>query len=899
MKSAEIREKFLKYFEGKGHKILPGASLIPTDPTVLLTLAGMLQFKPIFLGQEKPKYKRATTVQKCVRMVDIDNVGKTARHHTFFEMLGNFSFGDYFKKEAIQYAWELLVNEYKLFVDKLLVAVYEKDDEAFDIWNKSIGLPSEKICRLGEDNNFWAVGPTGPCGPCSEIYYDFGPEKGCGKPDCKPGCDCDRYLEVWNLVFIQYDRNEKGELIPLKKKGIDTGMGLERIASILQGVDSNFETDLFVPIIDKIKGYTKQPSPSQRSLNIIADHVRAVTHLISDGVVPDNTGRGYVLRRLIRRAVRHGKLLGIEEPFLYLLSQEVVALMKYAYPVLSQKDKIISRIINAEEENFLSTLEQGMELFREVMEKHKQDKVIPGETVFKLHDTYGFPIELSREIAGEQGFKLDEKGFEKEMEKQRERAREAGIPAEKKKLEALDLDRFGATKFTGYEKTSEDTKILAIFPKEKFVILEKTPFYGGSGGQVGDTGIITSDSKEVRVVDALITQKGTIVHEVDDTDGLKEKMKVKATIDISKRSATQIHHTATHLLHKALREVLGEHVKQSGSYVGPDKLRFDFSHFAAMGHAEIEKVEAIVNQKIKEKLKVETLQKSYKDALKMGAIALFGEKYGEKVRVLKIGDYSLELCGGTHLKSTSEILFFKIVSESALGAGIRRIEAVGGQAAKLHVIYKAKSLRDEASELIRKYRVLQIEKGKLGGETFTETRIFEIEITELESLTNAVDNQDSVNVRKFLEHLEGRVDWLKERFVKAEKEIRELKLKSVIKEASGYVSEMAALGELKVLVREFKEYNMEMLRAISDTVQKESKSCIMVLASSFPGRLIFLVTVTQDLVNKGNSAKKIAEAFTAVVGGKGGGRENKVEGGGKDPTRIIEAFDKVLEMLGK
>ena len=445
MKSAEIRDRFLKFFEKNGHKILPGSSLVPADPTVLLTLAGMLQFKPIFLGQEKPHYKRASTVQKCVRMVDIENVGKTARHHTFFEMLGNFSFGDYFKKEAIRFAWELLINEYKLPQDKLMIAVYEKDDEAFEIWNKSIGIPSERIFRLGEDNNFWSVGPTGPCGPCSEIYYDFGPEKGCGKPDCKPGCDCDRFLEVWNLVFIQFNRNEKGELVPLKKKGIDTGMGLERIASILQGAESNFETDLFAPLIAKIKEKAKQAS--QSSLRIVADHVRAMTHLISDGVVPDNAGRGYVLRRLIRRAVRHGKLLGIEKPFLYLLSGEVISLMKDAYPILCKKDKIIARIVRSEEENFLATLEQGMSLFKDIMEKHKRDKVIPGEIVFKLHDTYGFPVELSKEIALEEGYQLDEKSFEAEMEKQRARAREAGIPAEKKKLLALNLDRFGQTKF--------------------------------------------------------------------------------------------------------------------------------------------------------------------------------------------------------------------------------------------------------------------------------------------------------------------------------------------------------------------------------------------------------------------------------------------------------------------
>ncbi|MDD5382754.1 MAG: alanine--tRNA ligase [Candidatus Margulisbacteria bacterium] len=901
MKSSEIRSRFLKYFEKNGHKILPGSSLVPADPTVLLTLAGMLQFKPIFLGQESPKHKRVTTVQKCVRTNDIEQVGRTARHHTFFEMLGNFSFGDYFKKEAIKFAWELLTLEFKLPTSKLLIAVYEKDDEAFALWNKELGLPLEKIIRLGEDNNFWAVGPTGPCGPCSEIYYDFGPARGCGKPDCKPGCDCDRFLEVWNLVFIQFNRNEKGELVPLKQKGIDTGMGLERIASILQGVESNFETDLFVPLIDKIKEKTELKNPSPISIRIIADHARAVAHLIGDGVIPENAGRGYVLRRLIRRAVRHGRLLGIAGPFLYLLAEEVIGQIKDIYPVLGQKDKLISKVVRTEEDNFLATLEQGMSLFKEIVAQHKEDKVIPGATVFKLHDTYGFPVELSREIAADEGYRLDEKGFEMEMEKQKERARSAGIPAEKKKqkLAVLNLERFGETKFTGYEKTSEETKLLAVFPEEKFVVLEKTPFYGESGGQVGDTGILAFGKKEIRVVDALLTTGGTVVHEVDKTEGLNENMKVVATIDAAKRKATEIHHTSTPLLHRALREVLGDHVKQAGSYVGPEKLRFDFSHFAGLSPEELGEVEAKVNQKIKEKMKVEVLQKTYQEAVKMGAMALFGEKYGDKVRVLKIGDYSLELCGGTHVKTTGEILFFKVVSEGALGAGIRRIEAIAGQAAKVYVTYHAKSLHDEVEALIQRYRLLEMEKERAGGNKFTETRIFEIEVTEIQSLMQAVDKQDSTNVRKFLEHLQGRVDWLKERIAKSEKEINELKLKAVVKDAAAYLSEMMAVGGTKVLAKEFKDYSMEMLRSISDAVQREAKSGVIILLSVLAGRVIFLVTVTPDLVGQGYSAKKISEAMAPLIQGKGGGREAKAEGGGKDPARVKEALAKAVESVGK
>jgi alanyl-tRNA synthetase len=898
MISSEVRNKFLDFFEKRGHKVLPGSSLVPSDPTVLLTLAGMLQFKPIFLGQEKPAYRRAATVQKCLRTNDIEQVGKTARHHTFFEMLGNFSFGDYFKKEAIQFAWELIVGEFKLPTEKLLVAVFEQDDEAFSIWNKNIGLPAEQIYRLGEENNFWAVGPTGPCGPCSEIYYDLGAQKGCGKPDCKPGCDCDRFLEIWNLVFIQFNRNEKGELIPLKSKGIDTGMGLERITSVLQGVDSNFDTDLFLPLIDEIKKKTKQTSPSQVSLNIISDHVRAATHLISDGVIPENGGRGYVLRRLIRRAVRHGKLLGIDGPFLHLLSKVVIDQMKDVYPNLGKKEKEISKILKTEEEHFLATLEQGMALFKDVMEKYQEQKVIPGEALFKLHDTYGFPLELSKEIAAEAGFKIDEKGFDVEMEGQRERARAAGMSSEKKKVRGLNLEKIGASKFLGYEKNSELAKIQVIFPEEKFVVLEKTPFYGESGGQVGDKGVLKFGSKQVKVLDTQLSANGVVLHEVENVEGMKERMKVEAIIDLPKRHATEIHHTATHLLHKALKEVLGDHVKQAGSHVGPDKLRFDFTHFSAMSHEEIEKVEEIVNQKIREQLEVEVLQKTYNEAIKMGAVALFGEKYGEKVRVLKIGDYSLELCGGTHVKSTADIMFFKIISESALGAGVKRIEAVGGEAAKNCVLSKARFLRLQIGKLIRDYQLLQEEKERLGGKKFEETGIFEVELTELQSISRAVANQDAKNVNKFLDHLQGRSDWLKERVAKAEKEINEMKIANVAADVSSYINEMREHAGVKVLTKEFKRYGMDMLRSISDAVQKEVKSCVLVLVSLLPGRVAFLITVTQDLVNKGITAKNIAEVFGQVIGGRGGGRDNKVEGGGKDPARVKEGFDAVIGLLG-
>jgi len=897
MKSSEIRDKFLKYFEEKGHKILPGSSLVPSDPTVLLTLAGMLQFKPIFLGQEKPKDKRAATVQKCIRTIDIDQVGKTSRHHTFFEMLGNFSFGDYFKKEAIQYAWELLTKEFEIPAEKLSIAVFEKDDEAYSIWSDQLKIPENKIFRLDEENNFWAAGPTGPCGPCSEIYYDLGSKYGCGKSNCQPGCDCDRFLEVWNLVFIQYDRDAAGKLIPLKQKGIDTGMGLERIVSVLQGVDNNFKTDLFLPLLTKIKGLTTQKNPSEVSLHIIADHVRAATHLIADGVIPENVGRGYVLRRLIRRSVHHGILLGIKGSFLFKLSEEVISDMKGVYPLLSKKQGFIEKTIKTEEEHFLITLEQGISLFKELLFKHKNQKLIPGQAAFKLHDTYGFPIDLTKEMAEEQGFAVDVPGFEAEMEKQKGRARKAGIEGEKKELMSLNLAGLKETKFMGYDKTEVETKVAAVFPDHKFVVLDKTPFYPEQGGQVGDSGILKCGSKDMKVSDALISPQGVIVHKVEAVDGLKKGDKVLAIIDVSKRHATQLHHTATHLLHKALREVLGEHIKQAGSYVGPGKLRFDFTHFSALAPAEITAVEKIVNQKIAEKLKVSVLQKSYKEALAMGAVALFGEKYGDRVRVLKIGDYSIELCGGTHAGSCAEILFFKILSESAVGSGIRRIEAIAGEQAKIDIMYRAKSMFDEVRELIRKYKMLQMIKEKQGGTKFTETNIFEIDVTELESLGEAVDAQDLDHVDKFLEHLIGRREWLRGRVAKEEKEINSLRLKNTEKEAKDLVGEIREIGGIKILLKDFNEYNMEMLRAISDVVQKQIKSGVVVLASVLNQKVRFLITVSPDLVKSGYSAKKIAETFGSIVGGKGGGRDTKVEGGAKDPSKIKEAFDKVLEML--
>ncbi|MFH1389253.1 MAG: alanine--tRNA ligase [Candidatus Margulisiibacteriota bacterium] len=898
MKSSEIREKFLAFFAAKGHEVLPGASLVPSDPTVLLTLAGMLQFKPIFLGQEKPKHRRAATVQKCIRTLDIERVGKTPRHHTFFEMLGNFSFGDYFKKEAIQFAWELLTKEFKIPITKLHIAVYKKDEEAYELWRGSIGLPEAIIHRLGEENNFWSAGPTGPCGPCSEIYYDLGTDSGCGQPNCAPGCDCDRFLEIWNLVFIQYNRNEKGELLPLKNKGIDTGMGLERIASVLQGTDDNFETDLFQPLIKKIEALAPTAAGAQISRRIIADHVRAATNLIADGVYPSNTGRGYILRRLIRRAVSHGKRLGIERSFLADLAKEVIADMGKIYPVLKEKEGAIIEIVKEEEENFFTTLTSGLKWFEELTAKLQSGGELSGEDAFKLHDTYGFPIELTIELAAEKQLKVNLPAFEKEMEGQRDRARQSGINGEKKAdLGGLDLNQLKPTQFIGYDKFTAETRVAAVFPDQKLVALEKTPFYGESGGQVGDTGMIAFDGQEILVSGTILTPQKVILHQVDDLKGLKVNTKVKAQIDISKRLATAANHTATHLLHKALREILGDHVKQAGSYVGPDKLRFDFTHFKGLSEEEKMKIEQLVNDKIKEKINVDILKKHYQAAVDMGAMALFGEKYGDEVRVLKVGSYSLELCGGTHVRSTGELLFFKIISEGALGSGLRRIEAVAGQAAKICVVFQAKELYGEVEKLVGKYRRLQRRKVELGGEEGLEANIFEVEPTELERLAKAVDNQETRVVDQFLNHLAGRVDWIKERIVKIEKEIRSLEEKNASRSGGELAASATEINGRKVLLKEFNDLSMESLRLFSDSLQSTLKSAVILLCSTANEKLVYLITVSPDLITPQLSAKVLAGIFAGVVGGRGGGKETKAEGGGKETVKVAEALAKVGDYL--
>ena len=692
MKGKEIRKIFLDFFKERGHEIVPGSSLIPADdPTLLFTNAGMVQFKKVFLGEEKRPYKRAASCQKCVRAGgkhnDLENVGYTARHHTFFEMLGNFSFGDYFKKEAIAFAWELVTRVFSLPRERLYITIYEKDDEAGELWKKIAGLSEDRIVKLGEKDNFWAMGDTGPCGPCSEIIYDQGEKFGCGKPDCRPGCDCDRYLEIWNLVFMQYERNEKGELKPLPKGCIDTGMGLERITAVLQGVPTNYDTDLFAPIIKKISEITgrefKESKETEVAFKVIADHIRASVFLIAEGLIPSNEGRGYVLRRIIRRAERFGKILGLKEPFLYNLVEPVVSEWGDVYPEIKKTQEHVKNILKIEEEKFLETLETGLEILEKEVKKLKnQNKnFIPGDLLFKLYDTYGFPYDLVRDYVISMGFSLDLEGFEKLRTQAREKSRKTWkgemekIPEEIKNI----VQQGVKTEFVGYETDEVKAKVIS-FVKDKnyYLITDRTAFYPEGGGQVSDTGVVLGEKAKAEVLE--VRRAGDLIfHKVKLIEGsFKEGEEVFMKIDVERRRNAERHHTATHLLHSALRKVLGEHVRQSGSLVAPDRLRFDFTHFKTLSPEEIKKVEKLVNEWILANYPVEIMFMKKEEAEKLGAMALFEEKYGEVVRVVKIGDISIELCGGTHVKRTGDIGLFKIIAETGVASGIRRIEAVSG-----------------------------------------------------------------------------------------------------------------------------------------------------------------------------------------------------------------------------
>lgn len=867
----ELRERYLKFFEGKGHLRLPSFSLVPrNDPSLLLINSGMAPLKPYFTGQEEPPRKRVTTCQKCIRTPDIENVGKTARHGTFFEMLGNFSFGDYFKNEAIPWAWEFVTKDLQMPEDKLWVTIYEDDDEAFEIWNKKMGLPADRIVRMGKADNFWEHG-TGPCGPCSEIYFDRGPEKGCGKPDCKVGCECDRYVEFWNNVFTQFNRDEQGNYTRLAHPNIDTGMGLERLACIMQGVDNLFEVDTVRNILTYICNVAgveyKKSDKTDVSIRVITDHIRSTTMMVCDGVLPSNEGRGYVLRRLLRRAARHGRLLGIDKPFLYDVAMVVINESKQAYPELAEKAEYIKKVIKIEEERFEATVDQGIVILNEFISeiKEKQGKVLPGEMVFKLHDTYGFPLDLTREIAEENGLEIDETGFKKEMDAQKNKAREAHKSKDQSAWSESvfsKLDKTISTKFLGYDETSVDAKILYIVKDgevieaaqegdEVTVILDQTPFYAEMGGQVGDTGIISSQNSIIKVENCTKTADGKYLHSGIIESGLIETGNdVKAEIDVKRRTSINRNHTVTHLLHKALRTVLGEHVHQAGSLVEPNKLRFDFSHFSAMTPEELKAIEDKTNQVIMDSMAVEVNEMPIEEAKKLGAMALFGEKYGNTVRVVKVGDYSVEFCGGTHLKNTAQAGLVKVLGESGIAAGVRRLEALTGEAAIKYYAEKEQLLNDVASAL-------------------------------------KASPQDSLK----------KVETLEQELKSAEKEIEQLRGKLV----SGAMDEVLAgaveVKGIKVITARFDQLDMEALRNTGDTLKNKIGSGVIVLGSNYGDKVSFIVTATKDLLSKGVHSGNIIKEVAKLAGGGGGGRPDMAQAGGKDASKIDDALKAAADVI--
>lgn len=867
----ELRERYLKFFESKGHLRLPSFSLVPqNDPSILLINAGMTPLKPYFTGEQEPPRKRVTTCQKCIRTPDIENVGKTARHGTFFEMLGNFSFGDYFKKEVIPWAWEFITEDLKFPVDKLYVSIYEEDDEAFEIWNKVVGLPAERIVRMGKEDNFWEHG-TGPCGPCSEIYFDRGEDKGCGKPDCKVGCDCDRFIEFWNLVFTQFNRDENGNYTKLEKKNIDTGMGLERLACICQDVNNLFEVDTIRNILNSVcktagVEYGKA-NKTDVSIRVITDHIRSTTMLVADGVLPSNEGRGYVLRRLLRRAARHGKLLGIDRPFLYELAAVVINESKEAYPELLEKKDYIQKVIRIEEEKFEATIDQGLSILTDYIEqlKEKGREVLPGDMVFRLHDTFGFPLDLTKEIAEENGLTVDEEGFRAEMDTQKTKAREAfkskeGSAWGQKAFSGLDSSI--KTEFVGYTRNVCDGKILCIIRDDEpvdmaqqgeniTVILDRTPFYGESGGQVGDTGYIRSKGGMIKVMDCKKTPDGKYLHLGVVKEGFVENgSSVTAEIDVDRRMSIAKNHTSTHLLQKALRNVLGEHVTQAGSLVEPDKFRFDFTHFSPMTSEELKRVENEVNDKIMENLPVSAEEMKLDEARKLGAMALFGEKYGKIVRLIKIGNYSMELCGGTHLSSTGQAGLIKILGESGVASGVRRIEALTGSAAVRYFNERENLLNEIASVL-------------------------------------KTNPQDSVR----------RIEALMAEIKNKEKEIEQLRKKAVGDELESIISAAEDVKGIKVVRARFDQLNMEDLRNAGDTIKNKIGSGVVVLASSYGDKVSLVVTATKDVLGKGVHSGNVIKEIAKLVGGGGGGRPDMAQAGGKDVSRIDEALLQAVKVI--
>lgn len=870
----EVREKFLSFWESKGCLRHESYSLVPpaNDKSLLLIAAGMAPLKPYFAGVEEPPRHRMTTCQKCIRTNDIDNVGHTARHATYFEMLGNFSFGDYFKHESLNWGWEFVTGEDWLAIpkDKVWATVYEDDDEAYNIWKDEIGMPEERIVRLGKDDNFWEIG-TGPCGPCSEIYYDRGPEYGCGKPDCKPGCDCDRYMEFWNHVFTQFDRQEDGSYLELEHKNIDTGMGLERMACIMQGVDSIYNVDTMQAILQEVCRlanieYHDGHAKTDVSLRIITDHIRAVSFMICDGVLPSNEGRGYILRRLLRRAARHGKLLGIKGTFLAELSDKVVETSGDAYPDLVARHDYIKKILKIEEDKFAATIDKGSEILDQYIAESKAagEKLLSGDKCFTLYDTYGFPIELTQEIAEDEGFEVDVDGFKAKMEAAKEMARNARNDEDNEGWldESVMYKDMPQTEFAGYESLAIDAKVIGIVRgmsslksagegEEVRIVLDRTPFYGEGGGQIGDTGVLENDGFNAAVTDT-IKVNGVYVHKCVVTSGeIAVGDTVNACVDEIRRHSIARNHTATHLLQAALRQVLGDHVEQAGSYVTDESLRFDFTHFEAISKEDLAKIEDIVNEQILKFTDVDTKVMPIEEAKKLGAMMLFGEKYGNDVRVVNVPDFSLEFCGGTHVANIGQIGSFKIVSETGVAAGTRRIEAVTGDAVR-------KMLNDEMNVI------------------------------------SGVANTLKTNVSAVLKRAEDVANELKS----SKKEIADLKAKSAGDVVGELIASAKEIGGKKVITRVFDGVEVEQLRTISDKVKESAKNVVMIFATkSEDGKTTLLSSVSDDLLDKGVHAGKLIKEVAAVCGGGGGGKADMAQAGAKDASKLEEAFAKAEELL--
>ncbi|MBI2608195.1 MAG: alanine--tRNA ligase [Deltaproteobacteria bacterium] len=878
MKTAHIRKLFIDYFKSKGHTEVKSAPLIPqNDPTLLFTNAGMVQFKNVFLGTEKKPYTKAVSVQKCVRAGgkhnDLENVGHTARHHTFFEMLGNFSFGDYFKKEAISYAWDFVTKHLKIDQEKLTVTIFKDDEESFKIWHEVIGLPKNRIVRFGEKDNFWQMAETGPCGPCSEIFYDMGEKVGCGKSTCQTGCECDRFVEIWNLVFMQFNRDEKGGLTPLPKPCVDTGMGLERTAALLQGKTNNYDIDLFQDLIKHIEKITRKKykgnTHDRVSFRVIADHIRAITFLIGDGILPSNEGRGYVLRRIMRRAIRYGRHIGLKKPFLYKISEKLINIMKDAYPDLKDKKNFIEKMIFTEEEKFLETLEKGLSLFNSHVHALKKEKKsqMPADIVFKLYDTYGFPLDLTRILAQEEKMTLDEEEFNTLMKVQRERAKASWKASPKfkeiyKKLGEKNIKN----QFLGYKTLEINATLLYIVKgndlvqeakegEEVELVFDKTPFYAESGGQVGDQGKIAKkvDKKNETIIeidntfsphDGIIAHKGKIIK-----GSIKLKQKYNLNVNPDTRHRTALNHTATHLLHYVLKHILGDHVKQAGSLVEPDRLRFDYTHFKPTTVLELQKIEDLINEKILENNETKTEVMGYEEAVKKGAIAIFEEKYGNRVRCVQLGDYSKELCGGTHAHNTGLLKLFKIVSDFAIGSGVRRIEAVTEK--------KAFEFLGSAYETVK----------------------------DLSNILKTTPREVPLKVEKLLHN-----------YKELQKQIDKFKSQTHSNDSENLLSKIKMLNGVSVLITHVPEADPKTLRHYSDVIRQKLKSGIFALGSSVDGKVFLLVGVTEDLAQKYHAGSLIKH-IAPLVGGSGGGGAHMAQAGGTKPEKLDEALKKLEDLI--